>query len=166
MAFALLLTLVAALGPALDSHAGSIALSPLAEDAGVLLGAAVDADALADEGYRQLLVDHVNLVSTQGDLSMAAVQPEPGVFDFSRSDAIVDFAVEHDMPLRGHELIDGTVPGWVSAGAWTADSLTEVLRDHVTAVVEHYRERNPGVVIQWDVVGDAPSTDHLAAGDR
>jgi endo-1,4-beta-xylanase len=155
MAFVMLLTIVAALGPALDSHAGSIALSPLAEEAGLLLGAAVDADALADEGYRQLLVDHVNLVSTQGDLSMAAVQPEPGVFDFRRSDAIVDFAVEHDMSVRGHELIDGTVPGWVSAGTWTPDSLAQVLRDHVTAVVEHYRERNPGVVIQWDVVGDA-----------
>jgi endo-1,4-beta-xylanase len=150
-----LATLLAALGQASAGHAQAIALRPLAEDAGVLLGAAVDADALDDSGYRQLLVDHLNLASTQGDLSMAAVQPEQGVFDFSRFDPIVDFAIEHDMVARGHELINGTVPGWVSAGTWTADSLGQVLRDHVTAVIGHYRDRNPGVVIQWDVVGDA-----------
>lgn len=154
-AFILLLTLVGVLAAGLDGHAQSIALGPLADDAGILLGAAVDADALGDDAYRQLLVDHVNLASTQGDLSMAAVQPEPGVFDFSRSDAIVDFAVENGMPVRGHELVNGDVPGWVSAGSWTADSLAQVLRDHVSAVIEHYSERNPGVVIQWDVVGDA-----------
>ena len=58
------------------------------------------------------------------------------------------------MAARGHELIGGAVPGWVSAGTWTAESLGAGARDHVTAVVEHFRERNPGVVVQWDVVGD------------
>jgi GH35 family endo-1,4-beta-xylanase len=151
----LLLTLLAGLGPSRGGQAQSISLRQLADDAGVLLGAAVDADALDDDGYRQLLVDHVNLASTQGNLSMAAVQPEQGVFDFSRSDAIVDFAIEHGIVVRGHELINGAVPGWVNAGTWTADSLATVLRDHVTAVVTHTRERDPGAVIQWDVVGDA-----------
>jgi endo-1,4-beta-xylanase len=155
VALVVLITLLVILGQSSAGDAQAIALRPLAEDAGVLLGAAVDADALADDEYRQLLVDNVNLLSTQGDLSMAAIQPEPGVFDFSRSDTIVDFAVEHDMPVRGHELINGVVPGWVSAGSWTADTLAQVLRDHVTAVIEHYRERNPGTVVQWDVVGDA-----------
>jgi endo-1,4-beta-xylanase len=157
-----LATLLAALGQASVGRAQSTSLRPLADDAGVLLGAAIDADALADDDYRQLLVDHVNLASTQGDLSMAAIQPEPGVFDFTRFDAIIDFAAEHDMVARGHELINGAVPGWVSGGTWTADSLEQVLREHVTAVVEYSRERHPGVVIQWDVVGDAFLADGTA----
>ena len=86
---------------------------------------------------------------------MSVVQPEPGVFDFGRAEAIVDFAVENDLPVRGHELIGGAVPGWVGGGSWTADSLGQVLSDHVAAVVGHFRERNPGVIVQWDVVGDA-----------
>ncbi len=149
------LLVFAALGSPATGRAQSTELRELADAAGMSFGAAVDTEALGDDAYRQLLVDHVNLVSTRGDLSMAIVQPERGVFDFSRADAVVDFAVENDMMARGHELISGVVPGWVTAGSWTAESLSQILRDHVTAVVEHYRERNPGVVIQWDVVGDA-----------
>ncbi len=150
-----LAALLTTFGSSTTGHAQSIELRPLADAASISLGAAVDGQALADDAYRELLVDHVNLVSTRGDLSMAVVQPEPGVFDFSRADAIVDFAVDNDMTVRGHELIGGAVPEWVSAGSWTAESLGQVLRDHVTAVVGHYRDRNPGVVTQWDVVGEA-----------
>ena len=155
VALVLLTMVLAVLGSAVTGRAQSTELRQLADSAGMSFGAAVDTDALGDDAYRELLVDHVNLVSTRGDLSMAVVQPEPGVFDFSRPDAVVDFAVENDMTARGHELISGVVPGWVTAGSWTADTLGQVLRGHVTAVIEHYRERNPGVVTQWDVVGDA-----------
>ena len=136
-------------------HAQPVSLRPLADAAGISFGAAVEVDALDDAGYRAVLADHVNLVSTRGDLSMATVQPEQGVFDFSRAESIVDFAVENDMIARGHELIGGAEPGWVIAGSWTAETLSQVLRDQVTAVVGHFRDRNPGVVVQWDVVGDA-----------
>ena len=30
-----------------------------------------------------------------------------------------------------------------------------MLREHVSTVIGHFRDRNPGVVTQWDVVGDA-----------
>jgi endo-1,4-beta-xylanase len=135
--------------------AQSASLRALADDAGVSLGAAADDDAIGDDVYRRLLIEHVNLVSTRGDLSMAVVQPEAGIFDFAGAEAIVDFAVENDLPVRVHELIGGAVPAWVREGNWTPDSLGQVLRDHVTAVVGHFRDRNPGVVTQWDVVGEA-----------
>jgi endo-1,4-beta-xylanase len=151
---AALITIVGAVAPTVVS-AQPISLRPLADDAGLAVGAAVDADALGDDAYRQLLADHVNLVSTRSELSMAVIQPEPGVFDFSRADAIVDFAVANDMPVRGHELIGRALPGWVNGGTWTADSLGQVLRDHVSEVVARYRDTYPGVVTQWDVVGDA-----------
>lgn len=149
------LAMLATVGSASTGRAQSIALRPLSDAAGISFGAAVDVDALDDAGYRTLLVDHVNLVSTRGDLSMAVVQPEQGSFDFSRAESIVDFAVEHDLVVRGHELIGSAVPGWVSAGTWTAESLGQVVRDQVTAVVGHFRERNPGVIVQWDVADDA-----------
>lgn len=154
-ALVLVVAMLTTIGAAATGRAQSATLRPLGDAAGISFGVAVDVDALDDAAYRTLLVDHVNLVSTKGDLSMAVVQPEQGVFDFSRAEAVVDFAVEHDMVARGHELVSSAVPGWVSAGTWTAESLGQVLRDQVTAVVEHFRERNPGVIVQWDVVGDA-----------
>lgn len=146
---------VLVLASATTGRAQPVGLRPLAEAAGVSFGAAVDLSGLGDAGYRELLVEHVALLSTRDDLSMAVVQPQPGVFDFSRAEAIVDFAVEHDMTVRGHELIGGALPEWVTAGTWTAESLGTVLSEHVGAVIGHFRERNPGVVVQWDVVGDA-----------
>jgi endo-1,4-beta-xylanase len=155
VAVVLVTALLATVGAPATGRAQSTTLRPLADAAEISLGAAVDVDALDDAGYRTLLVDHVNLLSTKQDLSMTVVQPEQGVFDFARAESIVDFAVEHDMVARGHELISSAVPGWVSAGTWTAESLEQVLRDHVAAVVGHFRERNPGVIVQWDVVDDA-----------
>jgi GH35 family endo-1,4-beta-xylanase len=132
-------------------------LRPLADAAGLYFGAAVATDALAtDEAYRQLLVDNVNMVSTIDELDMTVVQPQPGVFDFSRADEIVEFATDNDLVARGHGLVSGTgLPDWVVNGSWTAETLSVVLRDHVTAVVEHFADRFPGVVTQWDVVDEA-----------
>jgi endo-1,4-beta-xylanase len=155
IAFVCVAATLTAVASSTAGRAQSATLRPLADAAEISFGAAVDVDALDDVVYRTLLVDHANLVSTKADLSMAVVQPEPGVFDFSRAEAVVDFAVEHDMVARGHELIGGAVPGWVSAGTWTAESLGQILRDQVTTVVGHFRERNPGVIVQWDVVGEA-----------
>ncbi len=136
-------------------HAQSPTLRQLADDADLEFGAAVDVGALGDASYRELVANSVNLLSTRDDLTMAVVQPEQGTFDFTRADLIVDFAVDGGVPVRGHDLIGATVPAWVSSGSWTPDSLSQVLRDHITAVVGHFRDRNPGVITQWDVVGDA-----------
>ena len=114
-------------------------------------------DVLAtDEAYGSLLVDNVNMISTVDEVDFAVIQPEPGVYDFTRADALVDFAAANDMTARGHRLVttDG-LPDWIVNGDWTAETLGQVLSDHVTAVVGRYAERNPGVVTQWDVVDEA-----------
>lgn len=150
---------------AVTTVAGAAAATATAQDAdlrdaadatGINFGAAVGVDALGDDAYTQLLIDNVNMVSTVAEFDMAVVQPEPGVFDFQRADAVVDFAVEHDLTVRGHGLIgSGPLPDWVTTASWSADTLAEVLRTHVSTVVGRYAERNPGVVIEWDVVDSA-----------
>ena len=105
------------------TQAQTTSLRPLADEAGVVLGAAVDSAGLDDAAYRALLIDHVNMLSTRDQLSMSTVQPEQGVFDFGRADAIVDFAVRAvddrarpraDRPRRSrvgsHRRLDRRVP--------------------------------------------------------
>lgn len=129
-----------------------------AADASMLnLGAAVTLDALtSDPAYRQLVISNVNMVSTVDEVDFGVVQPQPGVFDFSRADALVDFAAAEEMTARGHGLISPNgLPDWLTAGTWTPETLSEVLRDHVTTVVNHFADEFPGVVTQWDVVDGA-----------
>ena len=137
--------------------AQSAGLRQAADAAGLHFGAAVTVTALDDDtAYRQLLVDNVNMVSTVSEVDFGVVQPEPGVYDFAAADALVDFAAENGLTVRGHGLIspDG-LPDWITGGSWTPEALTAVLSDHVTEVVGRYAERNPGVVTQWDVVDEA-----------
>lgn len=132
-------------------------LRSLADAVEFQLGAAVTADALAgDDAVRELLVDNVTMLSSVSQFDMAVLQPQPGVFDFERADALVDFAADNALTVRAHGLIsrDG-LPGWVVDGAWTAETLGEVVRTHVAEVVGRYAERNPGVITQWDVVDEA-----------
>ena len=153
------LTFGVLLGLVVASQVGaqSAGLRPAADAAGLNFGAAVTLGALdADDAYRQLLVDNVNMVSTVSEVDFGVVQPQPGVYDFAAADALVDFAADNELTVRGHGLIspDG-LPDWIVGGSWTAETLGTVLRDHVTEVVGRYAERNPGVVTQWDVVDEA-----------
>jgi endo-1,4-beta-xylanase len=143
----------AAFGSA-SAGAQTTGLRDLAVEAGVLVGTAVDDTVLAtDAAYATLVVDNATTVSTIDELTMAVAQPQPGVFDFARADAVVDFAADNEMTVRGHDLIGhDSLPAWVTDGEWSADSLAALLQTHVTEVVGRYAERNPGVVTQWDVV--------------
>jgi endo-1,4-beta-xylanase len=154
LAIAVGLAALTATAPAASAQAPG--LRSAADAAGIDFGSAVTAGALADEAYRNLLVDNVNMVSTVDELDAGVVQPQPGVYDFTRADELVDFASANGMTARGHRLVtsDG-LPDWIVNGTWTAETLAEVLRDHVTQVVSHYAARNPGVVTQWDVVDEA-----------
>jgi endo-1,4-beta-xylanase len=158
--FLAVLLVVMASGPAVGApitRAQADGLRPLADAATLNFGAAVTLDALTtDPVYRRLVVDNVNMVSTVDEVDFGVVQPQPGVFDFTRADGLVDVAEQESMTARGHGLIgsDG-LPDWVVSGTWTAETLSAVLRDHVTGVVSHFAEEHPGVVTQWDVVDDA-----------
>jgi endo-1,4-beta-xylanase len=137
--------------------AQSDGLRPLADASGLNFGAAVTLDELTtDPAYRRLVIDNVNMVSTVDEVDFGVVQPQPGVFDFTRGDALVEFADQESIAVRGHGLIESDgLPDWLVGGTWTAETLSAVLRDHVTSVVGHFADEYPGVVTQWDVVDDA-----------
>jgi hypothetical protein len=69
--------ILAAVAPSVG-RAQSASLRALADDAGVSLGAAADADAIGDDEYRQLLIEHVNLVSTRGTCRWPWCSPSRG----------------------------------------------------------------------------------------
>jgi endo-1,4-beta-xylanase len=76
------------------------------------------------------------------------------------ADAIVRFAQEHGLKVRGHALCwHEQTPTWLFTGAdgktVTREVLLQRLREHITAVVSRYR----GKVYAWDVVNEAIADD-------
>jgi endo-1,4-beta-xylanase len=75
------------------------------------------------------------------------------VFTFTRADAVVAFAAEHGMQVKGHTLVwHSQLPTWVSSIQDPID-LRNVMINHILQVVSHFR----GKVVAWDVVNEAMS---------
>jgi endo-1,4-beta-xylanase len=124
---------------------------------GFHVGTAVDAEALAGEArYRHVLAREFNSVTAENVMKWEAVEPQPGVDDFSRADALVDFARRHRQSVYGHTLIwHNQLPAWLTQGVADGSidraELKRILRRHIFAVVGHFRGR----VRAWDVVNEA-----------
>jgi endo-1,4-beta-xylanase len=92
------------------------------------------------------------MVEPEDAMKWWVIRPVQKTFDFTQGDQIVAFAETHRMKVRGHTLVWGwTNPPWLTNHAFTAGQLSELLREHITRVVTHYR----GKVFAWDVVNEA-----------
>ncbi|MGP4111583.1 endo-1,4-beta-xylanase [Streptomyces sp. 4N509B] len=107
-----------------------------------------------------LLAKHYESLTTGNALKWDATQPTEGTFRFTDADAIVDFATEHGMAVRGHTLVwHNQTPSWVFTDANgdpmtpTAENkalLLDRLETHIRTVMGEYAGR----VEVWDVVNE------------
>ncbi len=118
-----------------------------------LIGAAVAYPPLmASPIYRDTLAREYNLVVPENVMKWETIEPEEAKFDFDPGDALVSFAEEHQMKVRGHTLVwHQQLPGWLTTGTHTRDQLLAILKTHIQTVVAHYK----GHVFAWDVVNEA-----------
>ena len=116
------------------------------------LGFAIQEDASReDDAYLADWVTNATSVTPENALKWEVVEPGPGQFDFRRADLIVDAAQRTSKRVRGHPLLwDQQLPAWVANRPWTADTLAEAVRNHVTTIVKRYKGR----VAVWDVVNE------------
>ncbi len=129
------------------------ALRPLATAAGLNFGVATSAGVVrTDATYRETLLAYANTIVAENDLKFGPLSPRPGFYDFSRADALVDFAAEHGLKVRGHVLVwHHQLPDWLKAAHYTAEQARELMRVHIFTVMGRYR----GKIFQWDVVNEA-----------
>jgi endo-1,4-beta-xylanase len=127
-------------------------LPGLARAQGIDLGVAVAVDPLThDRRYRGIVEDHYTSVTAENTMKWEHVQPERGEYDWSGPDAVVDFATARDLNVRGHTMLwHNQQPAWLSQGDWDAESLSGVVHEHVTTVMERYRGR----ISAWDIINE------------
>jgi endo-1,4-beta-xylanase len=132
-------------------------LRTLAHERGIGIGAAVGPQFLRDEPlYAETLAREFTMLTLENAMKFGPVHPEPDRYDFTDADFIVDFAEAHDMRVRGHTLVwHNQLPAWLTERSWTREELIDILREHITTVVGHYRGR----VAAWDVVNEAIADD-------
>jgi endo-1,4-beta-xylanase len=114
-------------------------------------GSAVRAGALdSDPAYREAIIANCQLVVAEGEMKWADIRPARGEYRFERADAIIDFARQNRLEVRGHTLAwYGGLPPWTSEIAGRAEAERELV-EHIKTVVSRYR----GVIPSWDVVNE------------
>jgi len=132
-----------------------VGLRRAARDAGKLIGAAVDAAALAEDStYAEVLAREFDYVTPENATKWGPMQATPSQYRWGDADAIVDFAEEHSQAVKGHAFVwHSQMPNWVTV-SMTPEELSAAIQSHIETTLERYRGR----IRAWDVVNEAVDT--------
>lgn len=114
--------------------------------------------------YRETIAANFSCVYPENALKFSVCHPEEEVFDFSRADDVVDWAIGQGKQVRGNCLVWGNGnPPWLAQHK-RSQKLLEIMEAHIQAVVDRYR----GKIAYWDVVNEAVIDDckNLALRDN
>jgi GH35 family endo-1,4-beta-xylanase len=118
-----------------------------------LFGTAVAHAPFADTGdngrhYRQFILDHFSALVCENEMKWYATEVERGCEDYAPADALLAFAEQNGLAMRGHCLFweqEGWVQPWIRA--LDQSGLRAVMERRLTATVSRYRGR----LVSWDV---------------
>lgn len=117
------------------------------------IGAAVNP--LTIQSQRDVLATHYNSITAENEMKFERIHPEADRYTFEEADALVLFAGEHGMKMRGHTLVwHNQTPAWVfmdqDGQPADRDLLLARLKAHTDTVVGRYK----GKIYAWDVVNE------------
>ena len=156
-------------GPAKDAPLGSVrqaleaevplAFTPKSAAAltGRLAGAAVANGPLSSEPlYAQTLAAEFSDVTPENETKWGSLQPnDRKAWNFANADAIVAFAANNGMRVKGHTLAwHSQLPPFINADM-NAGQLNSALTKHINETVPRYA----GQMFAWDVVNEAIADD-------
>ena len=144
----------AAPAPPAEPHAsehsaviGENTLRALAEEAGIEIGVAVNADLLASNGkYRNIVNTQYSSVTAENVMKWEALNPAQGVYDWAAAEALIANAEANGQVVRGHTLVwHNQLPAWLTTGDFTAEELRDILRESRADGRGALRRRHPAV---------------------
>ncbi len=111
--------------------------------AGFLYGCAVDiALVQRDASYSRLVREQAGILVGENTMKWAPLRPAPDQFYFDKADALVAFAEENRVKVRGHNLCwHRQLPAWF-AGYATPANASDLLRTHIEKVARTLRGPN------------------------
>lgn len=118
------------------------------------IGVAVNTRTLnGDEAI--LLLREFNSVTPENAMKMGSIHPRKDHYFWKDADSIVNFAQQHHLKIRGHNLCwHEQTPDWIFKDDFgklvSKDTLLKRLKDHITTVVQRYK----GKIYAWDVVNE------------
>jgi len=124
-----------------------------ADERGFFIGSAVNMTPFRGETiYQDTLRREFNIMVAENAFKFDATQPARNTYNFTDTDALVDFTQANNMRMRGHTLVwHNQLPAWLTGGSFSRDEAIAILKDHISTLVGRYKGR----VWAWDVVNEA-----------
>ena len=138
-------------------------LRELAPAAGIRVGAVLSPTQIDEPDYARTLSSEFSALTAENAMKWYSVESTRGVLDFSGADAVLQFAEDHDMEVRGHNLVwaqDQFTQQWIK-DLTDPNELRGVLYDHIDAVLGRYAGR----IRRWDVVNEPLATTGAGLSD-
>lgn len=129
-----------------------LSVPPLRQVAPFPIGACVYLAELQDPNLVQTLTTNFSQVTPEWEMKMEAILKDDGGFDFTKPDAIVEFAAQHGMRVHGHTLVwyAQAMPAFERISG-SGKPFADAYRNYILAVAGRYRGR----LASWDVVNEA-----------
>ncbi len=137
--------------PAETTITGPQSLKAHAHRRGLLAGCAVSAANLREDDFTRVLAEQYSLIVPENAMKFGPLRPTPTDYNFTDADALVQFAHQHKIKIRGHNFVwHEQLPAWFATTV-TKDNARKILTDHIHTVAGRYK----GKIQSWDVVNEA-----------
>lgn len=164
-----LLVFVAGTAPVL---AQPTPLKTLAQAHGIDIGVAVTFPGTGRAQFDSLITRNFTGIVAENDQKWGSISSNPGVYTWTNSDRIVDFAQQQGLKLRYHAFVWHQQSSYIANGhsagvaqptdanKYTRAEAFTHMRTHIGDVMGRYRTRNQlQVFSEWDVVNEATARD-------
>ncbi|KAF9621187.1 hypothetical protein IFM89_016681, partial [Coptis chinensis] len=114
-------------------------------------GSAINKEILTNQAYQNWFTSRFTVTVFVNEMKWYSTENTRGKDDYSVSDAMVKFAKQHDIAVRGHNIFwddERYQPWWVKS--LTTDQLRRAAEHRANSVVIKYA----GQLIHWDVVNE------------
>jgi endo-1,4-beta-xylanase len=120
---------------------------------GFLYGSATSTFQLRETDFTAALAREARILVAEYEMKRSSIQPRPGSYNFAPADALLRFAQDHRMAMRGHTLV------WHKSNPlWLEEALQSARKEAVlTGYIETVAARYRGQMHSWDVVNEALS---------
>jgi endo-1,4-beta-xylanase len=142
----------------------------LKETANFPIGNIVSASRLSgsDNYFKTLLNKEFNSITAENDMKMASMFTAADTYDFSKGDAIVNYAKANGFRVYGHALVwHASIPNWLKNYSGTDAEFEAQIKGYIKATVAHFASiktsTGQSVVESWDVVNEHFTSDATAA---
>ncbi|WP_100613319.1 endo-1,4-beta-xylanase [Confluentibacter citreus] len=121
-----------------------------------------------DTYFRTLLNKEFNSITAENDMKMGAMFTGPDTYDFSKGDAIVNYAKTNGLRVHGHALVwHASIPNWLKNYTGTDAEFEAQVKGYIKATVAHFAAikttEGKSVLESWDVVNEHFTSDAAAA---